>query len=66
MDALRRGQQGDSSAAAARGQSNRRGFDVTACPKCQIHFRCALMDAKLKEEIGIEMVDLATLVAAQL
>jgi Fe-S oxidoreductase len=39
---------------------------VTACLKCQIHFKCALMDERLKGEIGIEMVDLATLVAAQL
>jgi heterodisulfide reductase subunit D len=39
---------------------------VTACLKCQIHFKCALMDAQLKDEIGIEMVDLATLVAEQL
>ena len=39
---------------------------VTACLKCQIHFRCALMDAQLKGKIGIEMVDLATLVAEQL
>jgi len=39
---------------------------VTACLKCQIHFRCALMDEHLKDEIGIEMVDLATLAAAQL
>jgi heterodisulfide reductase subunit D len=39
---------------------------VTACLKCQIHFNCALMDTQLKDEIGIEMVDLATLVAAQL
>ena len=39
---------------------------VTACLKCQIHFKCALMDERLKDEIGIEMVDLATLVAAQL
>jgi Fe-S oxidoreductase len=39
---------------------------VTACLKCQIHFKCALMDEQLKDEIGIEMVDLATLVASQL
>ncbi len=39
---------------------------VTACLKCQIHFKCALMDAQLKGEVGIEMVDLATLVAEQL
>ncbi len=39
---------------------------VTACLKCQIHFKCALMDERLEDEIGIEMVDWATLVAAQL
>jgi len=39
---------------------------VTACLKCQIHFRCALMDERLRDEIGIEMVDLAMLVASQL
>jgi len=39
---------------------------VTACLKCQIHFKCALMDERLKDEIGIEMVDLATLVAERL
>ncbi len=42
------------------------GVMVTACLKCQIHFKCALMDAQLKDEIGIDMVDLATLVAARL
>jgi Fe-S oxidoreductase len=39
---------------------------VTACLKCQIHFKCALMDERLKSEVGIEMVDLATLVAERL
>jgi len=39
---------------------------VTACLKCQIHFQCALMDARLRNEIDIEMVDLATLVVRQL
>ena len=39
---------------------------VTACLKCQIHFKCALMDEQLKDEIGIEMIDLATLVAEQI
>ncbi len=39
---------------------------VTACLKCQIHFKCALMDERLRDEIDIEMVDLATLVAGQL
>ncbi len=36
---------------------------VTACLKCQIHFKCALQDRKLNEEIGIEIRDLATLLA---
>jgi len=35
---------------------------VTACAKCQIHFKCALDDAKLDQEIGIEIRDLVTLV----
>ncbi len=35
---------------------------VTACAKCQIHFKCALDDAKLGEEIGMEIKDLVTLV----
>ncbi len=39
---------------------------VTACLKCQIHFKCALMDAPMREELGIEMVDLVELVAARL
>jgi heterodisulfide reductase subunit D len=39
---------------------------ATACLKCQIHFKCALMDKQLKDEIGIEMVDLAELGAAQI
>ena len=36
---------------------------VTACPKCQIHFRCAMKDPKLGEEIEIEMRDVAEMVA---
>jgi heterodisulfide reductase subunit D len=35
---------------------------ITACPKCQIHFKCALDDARVSEEIGIEIHDLVTLV----
>jgi heterodisulfide reductase subunit D len=35
---------------------------VTACPKCQIHFKCAMDDVGAGEEIGIEIKDLATLV----
>jgi len=35
---------------------------VTACPKCQIHFRCAMKDPNLEGEIEIEMRDVAELV----
>ncbi len=36
---------------------------VTACPKCQVHFRCAMKDPNLEGEIEIEMRDVAELVA---
>lgn len=36
---------------------------VTACPKCQIHFRCAIKDPKLGGGIEIEMRDIAELAA---
>ncbi len=36
---------------------------VTCCPKCQIHFACAMKDPNLHEEIEIPMRDIATLVA---
>jgi Fe-S oxidoreductase len=41
------------------------GADVlaTACPKCQVHFRCTMKDPNLEGEIEIEMADIATLVA---
>jgi heterodisulfide reductase subunit D len=35
---------------------------VTACAKCQIHFKCALDDARVGEEFGMEIQDLVTLV----
>ncbi len=35
---------------------------VTACPKCQIHFRCAMKDPRIGEDIQIEMRDVAELV----
>jgi heterodisulfide reductase subunit D len=39
---------------------------VTACVKCQIHFKCAQQDPALAGEIDIEIRDLATLVAEAL
>jgi Fe-S oxidoreductase len=36
---------------------------VTTCVKCQIHFRCALDDPHLHDELDIEIKDLTTLVA---
>lgn len=34
---------------------------VTACPKCEVHLRCAMKDRNLGEEIAIEIKDVATL-----
>ena len=39
---------------------------VTACPKCQIHFRCAMKDPNLGDEIAIEMRDVAEIVVEAL
>ncbi len=39
---------------------------VTSCPKCQVHFACAMKDPNLGEEIHIEMRDLTELVAQAL
>jgi len=39
---------------------------ATACPKCQVHLRCAMKDPKLGEQLEIEMRDVAELVAAAL
>lgn len=36
---------------------------VTACPKCQIHFRCAMKDPNISGEIEIEMQDVSQLLA---
>ena len=36
---------------------------ITSCPKCQIHFKCALSDKKMEEDSRIEIQDLATLVS---
>ncbi|MBU1661884.1 MAG: (Fe-S)-binding protein, partial [Chloroflexi bacterium] len=39
---------------------------VTACVKCQIHFKCAQDDPVLGQEIDIEIRDLTTLIAENL
>lgn len=46
-------------------QAKETGSDVlvTACPKCQIHLRCAMEDPFLGEEIAVEMIDLTSLLA---
>ena len=39
---------------------------VTACPKCQIHYRCAMKDPNLGDEIRIDMKDIAEIVVEAL
>jgi Fe-S oxidoreductase len=39
---------------------------VTACQKCQIHFKCAQNDPLLGDEISIQIRDLTTLIAEKL
>ena len=36
---------------------------VTACPKCQIHLRCAMEDPILGDELQMEMMDLTSVLA---
>lgn len=36
---------------------------LTACPKCQIHLKCAMNDGRLGEELGIEIEDITSLAA---
>ena len=38
---------------------------VTACPKCMIHFKCAQMDPKIKDDLAIEIKDLAEVFSSQ-
>jgi Fe-S oxidoreductase len=47
------------------GQAHDTGSDVlvTACPKCQIHLRCAMEDPFQGEELQMEMMDLTGLLA---
>ncbi len=39
------------------------GLMLTACPKCQIHLRCAMEDAVRGAELHMEMMDLTSAVA---
>ncbi len=39
---------------------------VTACPKCQIHFRCAMKDPNIGGDLAMEMQDIAEVVAESL
>ncbi len=39
---------------------------VTACPKCEIHFNCAMNDTMLRDEVGLEVTDLMALAASRL
>ena len=39
---------------------------VTACPKCEIHFKCTLNDSTLKDEVKLEVTDLMALAASRL
>jgi heterodisulfide reductase subunit D len=36
---------------------------ITACPKCQIHLRCAMEDPFLGEQLNMEMMDLTGIIA---
>lgn len=36
---------------------------VLACPKCEIHFRCAMKDEKAGKAVSIETIQLVTLIA---
>ncbi|MCE5336030.1 MAG: hydrogenase iron-sulfur subunit [Desulfobacteraceae bacterium] len=46
-------------------QAKETGSDLllTACPKCQIHLRCAMEDPFLGDEIRMEMLDLTSVLA---
>ena len=39
---------------------------ITACIKCQIHFRCAQQDQQLEDKLNLEIQDLTTLIANRL
>lgn len=39
---------------------------VTACPKCEVHLRCAMNDPNLGDEVKMEIRDLVAVVASRL
>jgi len=39
---------------------------VLSCPKCEVHFNCAMNDEKAGKEVKIETIQLVTLIADQL
>ena len=39
---------------------------ITACIKCQIHFRCAQQDPQLENKLNLKIQDLTTLIANHL
>jgi heterodisulfide reductase subunit D len=49
-------------------EARRTGAEVlaTACPKCQIHYRCAMKDPRLAGDITLPIRDVAALLAAAL
>ncbi len=46
-------------------QAHATGSDllITACPKCQIHLKCAMEDPFRKDKLTIEMMDLTSVIA---
>jgi len=46
-------------------QAHATGADlmVTACPKCQIHLKCAMEDPFRREQLSIELMDLTSVIA---
>ena len=46
-------------------QAHATGSDllVTACPKCQIHLKCAMEDPFRRDQLEIETMDLASVIA---
>ncbi len=49
-------------------EASRTGVDrmITACIKCQIHFRCAQEDPQLEDHLDLKIQDVTTLIADHL